>query len=154
MQVAADTVVYIHYTLKNDLGELLDKSASDAPLAYLHGHGNIISGLEEALLGASAGDVLAVRVEAADGYGERHDELVQSVPVGAFDGVESVEPGMRFQAETDSGPHPVVVVEVAGDVVTVDGNHPLAGEVLHFDVEIDQVRSASAEELAHGHVHD
>lgn len=153
MQIEDGKVVHIHYTLKNDDGELIDKSATDSPLGYLHGHGNLIPGLEGALTGLSPGDTRSVQVAPSDGYGERSEALVQDVPIGAFQGVESIEPGMRFQAETDSGPHPVVVVEVADDVVTVDGNHPLAGETLHFDVEVERVREATAEEIDHGHVH-
>lgn len=153
MQVDDNTVVFIHYTLTNDEGELLDKSSEDDPLGYLHGHGNIIAGLESALLGRSAGERLDVSVAAEDGYGERLEGLVQDVPLGAFEGIDSVQPGMSFQAETDDGPHPVVVVEVEGDVVTVDGNHPLAGLTLHFQVEIHRVREATSTELEHGHVH-
>ena len=154
MEVAADKVVSIHYTLKNDNGELIDKSVRDEPLNYLHGHGHIIPGLEQALLGAVAGDAISVQVAPSQGYGEHDEALVQDVPRGAFDGVDSVEPGMRFQAETEQGPHTVTVVQVQEDVVTIDGNHPLAGQTLHFDVEVAQVREATDSELEHGHAHD
>ena len=153
MQIAKDTVVYIHYTLMNDAGELLDKSSAGEPLGYLHGHGNIIDGLEQALTGRAAGEQLEVSIDAEDGYGLRQEGLVQDVPLGAFEGVDSVQPGMSFEAETEDGPRPVVVLEVAGDVVTVDGNHPLAGLTLHFQVEVDRVRAATASELEHGHAH-
>ena len=154
MQVAQNNVVSIHYTLTNDAGETLDSSRERGePLAYLHGHGNIIPGLEQALLGKSTGDTLDVTVEAADGYGERHDALIQQVPREAFQGVDQLEPGMQFQAQTDAGPRLFVITDIEGEQVTVDGNHPLAGQRLHFDVEITEVRDATQGELEHGHVH-
>ncbi len=154
MQIAENAVVAIHYTLTNDAGDTLDSSRErDEPLAYLHGHGNIIPGLEKALLGKQSGDTLKVTVEPAEGYGERHEGLIQEVPREAFQGVDELEPGMQFQASTDAGPRMFTITDVQDDVVTVDGNHPLAGATLHFDVEIADVRAASAEELSHGHVH-
>jgi FKBP-type peptidyl-prolyl cis-trans isomerase SlyD len=153
MLVARDTVVTIHYTLKNDAGEVLDSSAGGEPLAYIHGGGNIIVGLEEALEGKTAGDRIAVAIPAAKAYGEHDHALVQQVPRRAFQSGGDVKAGMRFTAQTEHGPRQVVVTRVAGDMVTVDGNHPLAGQALNFDVEIAQVRAASEEELAHGHVH-
>ena len=154
MQVAENTVVAIHYTLTNNAGETLDSSVERGePLAYLHGHGNIIPGLESALVGKSAGDKMDVTVEPEQGYGERHDQLIQQVPRTAFEGVDTLEPGMQFQAETGMGPRLFTITEVGGEEVTVDGNHPLAGETLNFAVEITDVREASAEELEHGHVH-
>jgi FKBP-type peptidyl-prolyl cis-trans isomerase SlyD len=153
MLVARDTVVTIHYTLKNDAGEVLDSSADGEPLAYIHGGGNIIAGLEEALEGKTAGDHLVVAIPAAKAYGEHDDALVQQVPRRAFQSGGEVKAGMRFTAQTEHGPRQVVVTRVTGDMVTVDGNHPLAGQALNFDVQITEVRVASAEELAHGHVH-
>jgi FKBP-type peptidyl-prolyl cis-trans isomerase SlyD len=153
MQVARDAVVVIHYTLTNAAGEVLDSSAGGEPLAYIHGGGNIVTGLEEALEGKAAGDKVAVAVPAEKAYGVRDASLVQQVPKRAFQGVGEVKTGMRFTAQTEQGPRPVVVTRVAGDMVTVDGNHPLAGEALNFDVQITEVRAATAEELAHGHVH-
>jgi FKBP-type peptidyl-prolyl cis-trans isomerase SlyD len=153
MQIAQDKVVSIHYTLKNDAGEVLDSSSGGDPLAYLHGQGNLVSGLEKALEGRQAGDKLSVRVEPADGYGVRDDGLLQQVPRRQFGGA-NVQPGMQFHAQTSGGHARVVtVVRITGDMVTVDGNHPLAGENLNFDVEVTDVREASAEELEHGHVH-
>jgi FKBP-type peptidyl-prolyl cis-trans isomerase SlyD len=154
MQIAQDKVVLIHYTLRNDAGDVLDTSSGGDPLAYLHGQGNIIPGLEKALEGRQAGDTLNVAVEPAEGYGERDDALIQQVPRRAFSGVQNVQPGMQFHAQTSQGHTRVVTVtRVVGDMVTVDGNHPLAGEKLHFEVEVTDVREASAEELEHGHVH-
>lgn len=154
MQIANDKVVAIHYTLTNAAGETLDSSVERGePLAYLHGHGNIIPGLENALLGKAAGDKLNVEVAPGEGYGERHDQLIQQVPRSAFEGVDHLEPGMQFQAETGMGVRLFTITEVGEGEVTIDGNHPLAGETLHFAVEITEVRDASAEEIEHGHVH-
>lgn len=153
MLIADRAVVCIHYTLTNDKGEVLDSSEGREPLAYLHGQGNIIAGLESALLGKTAGDKLQVRIEPAQGYGVRDERMVQQVPRRAFQGVKDLKVGMRFQSQGPEGPASVVVTRVAGDMVTVDGNHPLAGEHLNFAVEITEVREASAEELSHGHVH-
>lgn len=153
MQVAERCVVSIHYKLTNDRGEVLDSSEGGDALVYLQGSGNIIPGLESALVGKQAGDKLDVRVEPAQGYGERDHRLIQQVPRRAFQGVKDVKAGMRFQTEGPNGPTSVVITRVAGDMVTVDGNHPLAGEHLNFAVEITDVRAASEEEIAHGHVH-
>ncbi|ARS53664.1 FKBP-type peptidyl-prolyl cis-trans isomerase [Kushneria konosiri] len=153
MQIAENTVVAFHYTLKNDAGEVLDSSEGRDPLSYLHGSGNIIPGLEKELAGKSTGDTLQARVEPSEGYGEVQPSLVQEVPRDAFQGVEDIQPGMQFQAQTEGGPLLVTVTKLEGDTVTVDGNHPLAGETLNFDVSVESVREASAEELEHGHVH-
>lgn len=153
MQIVQDKVVLIHYTLTDEAGKVLDSSSGGAPLAYLHGKGNIIPGLEKALEGKAAGDKLNVKLEASEGYGERDEELVQQVPRRQFGGAQ-VQPGMQFRAQTSQGQTRVVTVTgIAGDMVTVDGNHPLAGENLTFDVEVTEVRDASDEELEHGHVH-
>lgn len=153
MQIAQDKVVLIHYTLKNDAGETLDSSSGGEPLAYIHGQGNLVAGLEKALEGRQSGDKLNVKVEPADGYGVRDDALIQQVPKRQFGGA-NVQPGMQFHAQTSQGHARVVtVVRIQGDMVTVDGNHPLAGENLNFDVEVTEVREATQEELEHGHVH-
>lgn len=153
MQISANTVVSIHYTLKNDAGDVLDTSSGRDPLAYLHGQQNIIPGLEKALEGKGAGDKVQVSIAPAEGYGEREESLVQDVPREAFQGMDDIKPGMQFQAQGPQGPVLVTVTQVADEVITVDGNHPLAGETLHFDVEITAVREASDEEMEHGHVH-
>ena len=153
MLIAEKSVVSIHYTLTNDKGEVLDSSSGGSPLAYLQGAGNIIAGLEKALEGKQAGDRLQVRVSPAEGYGERDERLLQDVPRRAFQGIRDIKAGMSFTAQGPQGPTRVTVTRVVGDMVTVDGNHPLAGETLNFDVEIAEVREASEEELEHGHVH-
>jgi FKBP-type peptidyl-prolyl cis-trans isomerase SlyD len=153
MQIADQSVVLMHYTLTNAKDEVLDSSVGAEPLAYLHGVGNIVSGLEKALAGRQAGDKLKVVVHPEDAYGVRDDKLVQQVPRRAFQGIADVQPGMSFTADGPKGPTRVTVTKVLGDMVTVDGNHALAGEILHFDVDILEVRKATEEELAHGHVH-
>jgi len=153
MSVAQDQVVSIHYTLRNDGGDVIDRSPAGEPLAYLHGHGNLIAGLERELAGRSAGDKLQVKVAAADAYGEYDPALVQRVPRRALKGIADVRVGMRLQAQSERGSRPVTVTNLAGDMVTLDGNHPLAGQNLNFEVEIAAVRPATPEELSHGHVH-
>ena len=154
MTIKENSAVSFHYTLTDDDGQQLDSSAGKEPLAYLHGAGNIIPGLESALEGKSVGDAMVVDVIAAEGYGEIQKELIQEVPRASFQGVDEIEVGMQFEAQTgEGGTVPVTVVAVTDEIVTVDGNHPLAGKNLHFDVTIEDVRDASAEELEHGHVH-
>ena len=155
MKVEEHAVVLIHYVLTNDDKEVLDSSEGQEPLAYLHGTGHLIPGLEAQLLGKAAGDQLDVTVQPNDGYGEFNEELVQTVSSDVFDGVDSVEPGMQFQTSNDdgSGGETITVISVENDEVTIDGNHPLAGVTLHFAVDIVNVREATAEELEHGHVH-
>jgi len=153
MQIAKDSVVQIHYTLKNDAGDVLDSSQGSDPLAFLQGHGNLISGLENALEGKRAGDKLNVSIAPADGYGLRDESLIQDVPRSAFQGIDQVEVGMQFHADSNHGPRLVTVTKVSDKTVTVDGNHPLADQTLHFDVQVVEVRAATDEELTHGHVH-
>lgn len=153
MQIAPDAVVSIHYTLTNDAGETLDSSAGGEPLAYLHGKGNLIPGLEKALVGKQTGDKLQVKVPPAEAYGEYDKGLLQNVPRRSFKGIAQVQVGMQFQVQSPQGPRSVTVTRVVGDMVTVDANHPLAGKNLNFEVEVTDVRPASEEELAHGHVH-
>ncbi len=153
MKISQDKVVVMHYTLRNDAGVVLDSSAGGEPLAYLQGNGNIIPGLESALEGRTAGEKLSVSIQPADGYGVREEKLVQAVPRAAFKGVDQIAPGMQFHAQGPEGARLVTVTKVDKDTVTVDANHPLAGQTLHFEVEIAEVREASSEELEHGHVH-
>lgn len=147
-------VVSMHYTLTDDDKNVLDTSAESEPMAYLHGADNIIPGLENALTGKIEGDTLQVRVEATEAYGEPSPELIQTVGIAAFQGVDKVEAGMKFETQAPDGhPQLIEVKEVNGEEVTIDANHPLAGVALNFDVEIVSVREATEEELDHGHVH-
>ena len=143
----------IHYTLTDDEGTVLDSSKDGDPLAYLHGGGNIIDGLETALTGRQTGESFTVRIEAEEAYGALDESLIQEVPRSAFDGVDTIEPGMEFEAETPDGIEVVRVVSVTDDTVGVDGNHPLAGQALTFAVQVVGVREATSEEQEHGHVH-
>ncbi len=153
MKVAKDLVVSLAYQVRTEDGVLVDESPVSAPLDYLHGYGSLISGLEKALDGHNVGDHFDVHITANDAYGHYDENLVQRVPKDVFMGVEELEVGMRFLAETDQGPVPVEITEVDGDHVVVDGNHMLAGQNLNFNVEVLAIREATAEELEHGHVH-
>ncbi len=153
MLIAQDSVVSIHYTLTSDTGDVIDSSAGNDPLVYIQGHGNLVPGLERELEGKQAGNKLNVRITPADAYGELDPSLVQEIPRGAFGGTSEILVGMQFQAQSNQGPHSVTVTQVAHDTITVDGNHPLAGQHLNFAVEITDVRNATEEELSHGHVH-
>lgn len=154
MQIAANKVVAIHYTLTNNEGKVLDSSAGGNPLFYLHGHSNIISGLENKLEGCRVGDDFEVTVEPAEGYGERNDELLQQVPREAFQGVDDIEVGMQFQTDGPSGTMVVTVTEVDETNVTIDANHPLAGVALNFKGNVESIRDAREEEVEHGHAHE
>jgi FKBP-type peptidyl-prolyl cis-trans isomerase SlyD len=153
MQIEDECVAYFHYTLTNDKGEVIDSSVGGQPLPYLHGAGNIVSGLEREMAGKTVGAKFSVRVSPEDGYGVHHPQLIQQVPREVFGGIDQLEVGMQFNAQAGGGMMPVVISAIDGDQVTIDGNHPLAGQHLNFAVEVMQVRKASAEELAHGHVH-
>ena len=153
LNVANDHVVSFHYRLTNDSGELLDESG-DSPLEYLHGHGNIVPGLERALTGKSAGFTQQVVVAPEDGYGVWDERGIRNVPRGAFPPDAELEPGMEFVAQSSDGSHAMLRIKEVGDeAVVIDLNHPLAGVTLHFDVEVVGVRAGTEEELAHGHVH-
>jgi FKBP-type peptidyl-prolyl cis-trans isomerase SlyD len=153
VEIAADRVVTIHYTLKDDKGAVLDSSAGGEPLAYIQGHGNLVAGLEKALEGKQDGNTLAVVIPPEEGYGERDEKLIQRVPKRSLQGSGEIKKGMQFQARTDDGMRLFTVTGVIGDMVSLDGNHPLADQTLHFDVEVVSVREATSEELEHGHVH-
>lgn len=150
--ISQDKVVGIHYTVKTDKGDILDQSQQGQPLQFIFGRGMLIKGLEAALAGRIVSDKFSAEVAPQDAYGERHDSLIQAVPRNLFAGNE-VAPGMQFRASTDNGEQSVVIVDVSDDEVTVDGNHPLAGITLTFDVEVVEVRDATPSELDHGHVH-
>jgi FKBP-type peptidyl-prolyl cis-trans isomerase SlyD len=154
MQATRGAVVSFNYTLTDDCGAVIDSSEGGAPLQYLHGYDNIIPGLENALEGVECGHKSTVIVEPADGYGEVDDEAIFEVGRDKFpDGME-ISPGMQFAGETPNGDVPLTVVEVRDDSVVVDANHPLAGERLHFDVEVVEIRPASDEELESGYPQD
>ncbi len=150
MKIQANSVVAFDYTLTSDDGQVIDSSAGREPLVYLHGHGNIVPGLEKAMEGKESGDSFDTSVAPSEGYGEYREELVQEVPRSAFDGIDKVEPGMSFRAESNAGPMMVVIRSVGDDTVTVDGNHMLAGQTLNFAVDIKSVRTASEEEITQG----
>ncbi len=150
--VEDNKVVYIHYTLKNEEGEVIDSSEGQQPLPYIHGQGTIVEGLENALAGQPLGARLSVHVEAAEGYGEFDESLVQPIPRDQF-GDHEVTLGQQFHADTAIGPRIVTVIAMEGDDVIIDANHELAGMDLDFDVEVVEIRDATQEELEHGHVH-
>lgn len=153
MEIAKNRVVSFHYTLRDEQGNMLDASGARGPMTYLHGKNNIIPGLEQALAGKSAGDKLEVAVPPEQGYGPRSDALVQIVPRSRFAEAGELTPGMQVRASGPQGARIVTLVRVERDFITVDANHPLAGRTLHFSVEVAEVRKATHEEIAHGHVH-
>jgi len=153
MLIEKDRVALIHYTLTDDSGQVIDSSAGGEPLAYIHGNGNLVPGLESALEGKTSGEKLTVTVAPADGYGTRDEQLVQRVPKRSLGGAGEIKKGMQFQAQVGGGIRVFTVTAVVGDMITLDGNHALADQNLNFQVEIVEVREASQEELDHGHVH-
>ncbi|MDC7235890.1 MAG: peptidylprolyl isomerase [Spirochaetales bacterium] len=154
MTISENSVVSIDYILRNKKGDVIDASGNGEPLVYLHGTGALIPGLENELAGKKAGDKLTVTVEPKDGYGEHMPQLIQKLPRENFQGVETLEVGMEFEATGANGHIMVVRIdEIEGDEVTINGNHPLAGMTLEFEVGIADVREATAEEIEHGHVH-
>ena len=153
MKISSNSVVTINYVLRDESGNTLD-SSSDGSFSYLHGAGNIIPGLEKELVDKVANDELSVTIEPAEGYGERDPSMQQVVPKSMFDNPDDIAVGSQFHAATPEGdPMVITVTAVEGDDVTIDGNHPLAGVRLQFDVKVIDVREATAEEIAHGHAH-
>ena len=152
MKITADKAITINYTLKDNDGKLIDES-NDSSFIYLHGHGNIIPGLEAALDDKKAGESFDLLLKPADAYGEYNPAITQTIDRNAF-GDQPLEVGMQFHAEGDDG-HPVLITisEINDDKVTIDGNPPLAGVTLNYSVEIMDVRDATEEELSHGHIH-
>lgn len=153
MKIANSTVVKMHYAVMDSEKNLIDSSYDHQPLEFIQGSGFLIPGLEDALNDKSVGDKFTVEVEAKQAYGERHDGFVQTVPKELFQGIEDLDVGMQLRAQTDEGEQTVIVIDVQDDSITVDGNHPLAGLDLVFDVEILDIREATADEISHGHVH-
>ena len=154
MKVSKDKAVSMHYTLKNDAGEVIDSSEGKEPLDFLQGHGNIIPGLESALEGANKGDKIEVSVKPEQGYGLKMQDAIQEIPRSALQGIDEVKVGMQLQSQDQDGnAYIVTVTKVEDDKITIDANHALAGETLHFSVSIESIRKAETEELSHGHVH-
>ena len=153
MNVDDGKVVLIHYTLRDALGAVLGSSDGGDPIAYLHGNGGIVPGLEEALTGKAAGDRIDVVVTPEKGYGLRDERLVQMIPRERFPDSAALAAGQQFHADGPHGGRLLTVTRVEKDLVTVDANHPLAGKSLHFSVVVAEVRKATREELTHGHVH-
>lgn len=153
MKIEDKCVVLFDYTLTDDDGDVIDSSEGYEPLAYLHGYGNIVPGLERELSGKQVGDKFTVSVSPEEGYGERNEALQQEVPRDRFVGIDDLTLGMQLNAEVEDGHVVVTVVAIDDDVVTVDGNHPLAGVTLNFQIDVREIREATPEELEHGHVH-
>jgi FKBP-type peptidyl-prolyl cis-trans isomerase SlyD len=154
MEIGEGTVVSLEYTLHLGDGKVIDASAPNQPVKYLHGTGQLVPGLERQLVGANPGDKRQIQVEPKEGYGEHDPEGVQEVPKSSFPEGAKLEPGVRYTAHNKTGDSvPLFIREVKEDVVLIDLNHPLAGETLHFDIFIRDVRKATEEELAHGHTH-
>ncbi len=154
MKIAESCVVSIHYTLTNSEGETLDSSAGGDPLSYLHGAGGLIPGLEQELSGREPGEQFKATIQPEDAYGEVNPALIQEVPLDVLSGIDNLTVGMQLQSQSPDGRTQVLVVDAIGDEsATLNANHALAGEVLHFDVEVAGVREATEEELAHGHTH-
>ena len=155
MQIAPNTVVTMTYTLTNAEGQVLDQADASHPFVYMQGAHNIIPGLEQALAGKQAGDTAVVTVQPEDAYGEYNEQLTQQVPRQMFGNVpeDQLVVGAQFQAQTNGGVEIITIADVDGDMITIDANHPLAGETLTFDVRILDVRAATPEEIEHDHAH-
>lgn len=151
--VSDHKAVEIHYTLKNDKGEVVDTSEGQDPLPYIHGTESLVPGLEKELEGKKVGDKIEVSIPPSEGYGEVDPALTQTIPRELFEFDGEIEVGMRFEAEAENGIELVTVVAVDDNNIVIDANHPLAGQTLHFHVEVVSVRDATSEELEHGHVH-
>jgi FKBP-type peptidyl-prolyl cis-trans isomerase SlyD len=152
MNIANNNVVTIHFTVCSSDGTQIDTSRNGDPMVFLQGSHFLIQGLEDELLGKTNGDKFVIDIAPNLAYGERHEELVQAVPKSMFEGMD-VTPGMTFRATTDDGEQSVMIIDVEEENVIVDGNHPLAGLTLNFDVEVLEIREATEEEIAHGHPH-
>lgn len=153
MPIEKNQVVLFHYSVSDEQGNAFENSHDGAPNAYLHGHGGIIKGLEEAMEGREAGDKFSVTVTPDKAYGPRNPDAIQRVPIKHLMGAKRWKPGMIAQVQTEQGPRHVVVAKVGLKFADVDTNHPMAGRTLTFDIEIMEVRDADADELTHGHAH-
>lgn len=152
-QIADDVVVSLAYTLRSDSGEVLDQADGSDPLVYLHGHDNLLPAFEANLLGLTVGAKHAFTLSPEDGYGVRDDKDVQEIER------KHLPPGMELEVDEElvidfgMGPRPYRVIKLTAETFTIDRNHPLAGETLHFEIEVVALRAAEAEEIDHGHVH-
>ncbi len=153
MDIEKNRVVSINYVLTDDDGITLDSTQDQAPMAYLHGANNILPGLEEALEGKTVKSRIRTKVSPKDGYGKYNEELVQSIPLSSFPNADQIKVGVQFELDTPQGPQIATITKVENDEFTLDMNHPLAGITLHFDVEVVDVREATAEEIEKGHLH-
>lgn len=153
MKIEKDKVVGIHYTLKDNQGNVLDSSVKRDPLHYLHGHGNIIPGLEEELEGKEKDDSINVTVQPEKAYGMHDKNKVYTINRAKFEDPQNVKVGMQFQAQFEQGTQLLTVIDIKGDDIILDANHPLAGRILNFDVDVVDIRQATEEELEHGHAH-
>lgn len=153
MIISKDTVVQFHYSLQDEKGEMIESTADNEPMAYLHGHNNMVPGLEKALEGKAAGDSFSVTIEPAEGYGLRKENAMQRIPLKHLQGARKWKPGMMAIVDTNEGYRQVTVVKVGKFNADVDTNHPLAGITLTFNVQVKNVREATADEIAHGHAH-
>ncbi len=152
MKISNNKVVVMHYAVSDSAETLIDSSYDDKPLSVIHGSGYLIPGLEQALTDHQSGDTFEVEVQADQAYGQRFEEYVQTVPKAMFADIDDLAVGTQLRATTDDGEQTVIVIDVQDEQITVDGNHPLAGIDLKFDVEILEVRDATEDELAQGHV--
>ena len=155
MNITTNKIATLAYTLKNDDGEILDKADENNPFLYMHGTGGIIKGLENALNEKSVNDSFSLIVAPDEAYGERDDKLTESVSRTMFEGIpdEEMVAGAQFHAQTPQGTQVITIASIDGDKITIDANHPLAGQTLHFDVAVLDIRDASEEEIEHGHPH-
>lgn len=153
MQITAGKVVLMDYTLTDDDHEVIDSSKGQEPLAYIHGAGQIVLGLEKAMEGRSVGDSFKVSVSPEEGYGVSDESNIAVIPADQIEGVDELEVGTQLHTMTDEGEQTVVVTKIEGNDITIDGNHPLAGLTLNFEITVRGVRDATEEEIAHGHAH-
>ncbi len=153
MKISKNNIVEINYTLKDNESNILDSSEGQEPLAYIHGIGNLIPGLENALEGKEKGDKIQTKIKPEDAYGVRDENLLETVSLKQFENQDDVKEGIQFQIETNDGVKMATITNISGDDVSIDMNHPLADIELNFDVEVISIREASEEELSHGHVH-
>jgi len=153
MTITKNKIVSFHYSLINEAGELVETSRERKPMTYFHGANNIVPGLEKALEGRSEGDEFQVTIPPEEAYGERDDNKLQRISSKHFKNPKKIKPGQVLAVQTRQGPLQVTVLKVGRFNLDVDANHPLAGQTLNFDIEVTEIRDATKEEIAHGHIH-